>query len=80
MRRQTITQMQPAVPATTSLRGQAFALALSPLVEASVNAAVAPLRAELADVRVLLSQRDQELGAALERIRALETPKEAASL
>src|SRR5207244_8175329 len=30
-------------------------LALSPLVEASVNAAVAPLRAELADVRTLLT-------------------------
>jgi hypothetical protein len=37
------------------------------------NAAVAPLRAELADVRPLLSARDQELGAAQERIRALDT-------
>ena len=56
--------------------GHALALALAPLVEASVSAAVAPLRAELADVRALLSTRDQELGAALERIRALEAPRE----
>jgi excisionase family DNA binding protein len=43
--------------------GQQLALALAPLVETAVKAAVAPLRAELADVRVLLSARDQELGA-----------------
>ena len=54
---------------------QQLALALAPLIEASVNAAVAPLRAELADVRALLSTRDQELGAALERIRGLETAR-----
>jgi hypothetical protein len=38
---------------------------------------VADLHAELADVRAVLSTRDQELGAALERIRALEAPREA---
>jgi len=46
---------QPAA-AGSSLDG--LALALAPLVEA----AVAPLRAELADVRAALSARDQELG------------------
>jgi hypothetical protein len=42
---------------------------LEPLIEA----AVAPLRAELADTRGALETARQELGAALERLRALET-------
>lgn len=53
--------------------GQQLALALGPLIETAVNAAVAPLRAELADVREVLSTRDQELGhlrAELERLQA----------
>jgi hypothetical protein len=37
-----------------------------------------PRRAEVAEVRALLSTRDQELGAALERLRALEAPREPA--
>lgn len=49
-------------PAADPVDGQQLALALAPLVEASVSAAVAPLRAELTDVRALLSERDQEVG------------------
>jgi len=63
-------QLQPAAAGTHVADGQQLAMALAPLVETSFNAVVAPLRAELADVRGLLSARDQELGAALERIRA----------
>ncbi len=53
---------QPSPAGTQAADGHQLALALAPLVEASVSAAVAPLRAELADVRATLSQRDQELG------------------
>jgi hypothetical protein len=44
---------------------------LEPLIEA----AVAPLRAELADTRGALETARQELGAALERIRTLEATR-----
>jgi hypothetical protein len=52
--------------------GQQLALALGPLIEIAVNAAVAPMRSELADVRATLSARDQEIGqlrAELEHMR-----------
>jgi hypothetical protein len=62
-----------ASTAGTQVAGYALAPGLAPLVQASINAAVAPMRAELADVRAMLSQRDQELGAALGRIRTRAT-------
>lgn len=49
-------------------RAEQLVQVLTPLVEA----ATAPLRVELSEMRATLSQRDQELGAALERIRVLE--------
>lgn len=59
---------QPPASILALDRAEQLASVVRPLVEA----AVAPLRAELADVRAVLSTRDQELGAALERLRALE--------
>jgi hypothetical protein len=54
------------------VRAEQLASALRPLVEA----AVAPLRAELADTRAALEIARQELGASLERLRMLEAQRE----
>jgi excisionase family DNA binding protein len=61
-------QVQDAASMLPVDRADQLARALVPLVEA----AVAPIRAELAEVRAMLGTRDQELGAAQERIRTLE--------
>jgi len=69
---------QPAA-AGTPPDGHALALALAPLVEA----AVAPIRAELADVRAVLSARDQELGqlrAEMAAYRHPDSPQDAPQL
>jgi hypothetical protein len=61
-------QSEPAPAASHVVEGERLALALAPLVEA----AVAPFRGELADVRAHLSARDQEVGQLREWIRLLE--------
>lgn len=49
-------------------RTDVMAAALRPLIEAAVD----PIRAELADVRAMLSQRDQELGHLRAQFEALQ--------
>jgi hypothetical protein len=61
-------QSEPAPAGNHVADGERLALALAQLVEA----AVAPFRGELADVRAQLSARDQEVGQLRERNATLE--------